>query len=235
VGVEGACANSSPDGQKIHLDGWGLDTTLLQHNQLDYMEEFSPDELRSVAGQRFTVSDDAVTPRRQASLRLFAEYLVPMNVHRYCMRLWINRHGAFWYVFFREGRSRWRPQDLSLLDSIVPLLSIAEAMHTVNEGASVDRAESQRLLLHEHRITRAECEVAQLVERGLTNREIATILDRSVHTVGNQLAACCRKLQVSSRTELGYVLSNAERVILAQSPGARLSRILSSVRELRSF
>ncbi len=36
----------------------------------------------------------------------------------------MNRRGAFWYVFLREGSARWRARDLVTLDSVMPVLSI---------------------------------------------------------------------------------------------------------------
>lgn len=50
-----------------------------------------------------------------------------------------------------------------------------------------------------------EREVAQLAERGLTNAEIASRLELSVHTVGNHLHHAYTKLGVSSRGELRAV------------------------------
>ncbi len=55
-------------------------------------------------------------------------------------------------------------------------------------------------------LSRGEQRVVDLVERGLTNPEIAAVLRVSRHTVRNQLASVFRKLQVSRRTELVYML-----------------------------
>ncbi len=55
-------------------------------------------------------------------------------------------------------------------------------------------------------VTRQEQRVVHLVERGLTNAEIAHVLGVSRHTVRNQLASVFTKLEVSRRAELVYVL-----------------------------
>jgi DNA-binding CsgD family transcriptional regulator len=47
--------------------------------------------------------------------------------------------------------------------------------------------------------------VTELVERGLSNREIVAILRRSPNTVRNQLVAIFKKLDVSTRSELVFV------------------------------
>lgn len=58
-------------------------------------------------------------------------------------------------------------------------------------------------------VTRQEQKVVGLLERGLTNPEIANVLGVSMHTVRNQLASVFRKLQVSRRAELVYIVSRA--------------------------
>lgn len=52
------------------------------------------------------------------------------------------------------------------------------------------------------RLSIAEREVAELVARGLTNREIAELRGTRVRTVANQVASLFRKLGVGSRVEL---------------------------------
>jgi DNA-binding NarL/FixJ family response regulator len=56
-------------------------------------------------------------------------------------------------------------------------------------------------------VTRQEQRVVHLVERGLTNPEIAALLGVSRHTIRNQVASVFSKLQVSRRAELVYVLA----------------------------
>jgi DNA-binding CsgD family transcriptional regulator len=51
-------------------------------------------------------------------------------------------------------------------------------------------------------LTRREGEVAVLVARGLTNRQIATELSISEHTVANHVAKTRRKLELDSRSQI---------------------------------
>jgi DNA-binding NarL/FixJ family response regulator len=60
-------------------------------------------------------------------------------------------------------------------------------------------------------VTRQEQRVVHLVERGLTNSEIAEVLGVSRHTIRNQLASVFTKLEVSRRAELVYVLGRVPR------------------------
>ena len=52
----------------------------------------------------------------------------------------------------------------------------------------------------------AERVVAECLCQGLTNKEIAEQLGKSVSTVKNQVAACLAKLQVPSRARLAALL-----------------------------
>ena len=52
------------------------------------------------------------------------------------------------------------------------------------------------------KLTRREQEVAALVAQGLTNRQIATGLSISEHTVANHIARILRKLNLSSRSQI---------------------------------
>lgn len=58
------------------------------------------------------------------------------------------------------------------------------------------------------RLTPSEREVAPLVVEGLTNSEIGLRLNRSAHTVRNQLASIFAKCQVMSRARLAALLSS---------------------------
>jgi non-specific serine/threonine protein kinase len=51
-------------------------------------------------------------------------------------------------------------------------------------------------------LTPREEEVAALVARGLTNRQIATELSISEHTAANHIAKILRKLRLSSRSQI---------------------------------
>lgn len=55
-------------------------------------------------------------------------------------------------------------------------------------------------------LTPRRLEVLRLVARGLTNREIASALDISAHTVKAHLAALFETLDVSNRTEAAFAL-----------------------------
>ena len=55
-------------------------------------------------------------------------------------------------------------------------------------------------------LTKAEKDVAALVLKGFSNREIARARGTSVRTIANQVAAIFRKLKVAARVELGQAI-----------------------------
>jgi DNA-binding NarL/FixJ family response regulator len=60
-------------------------------------------------------------------------------------------------------------------------------------------------------VTPAEGRVIELLEKGLTNAEIAELLGTASTTVRNQLASIFRKLFVSTRAELVACVGQARR------------------------
>ena len=65
-------------------------------------------------------------------------------------------------------------------------------------------------------LTRREQEVAVLVARGLTNRQISTELGISERTAGNHVARILRKLGLRSRAQIASWTT--ERQLLAPDP-----------------
>lgn len=51
-------------------------------------------------------------------------------------------------------------------------------------------------------LTQAEARVLFLIQQGLSNKEISSVLGRAEPTIKNQVAACLRKYQVPSRARL---------------------------------
>ena len=66
-------------------------------------------------------------------------------------------------------------------------------------------------------LTRREREIAILVARRLSNREIAGIMSLSVRTVEGHIYQVCHKAGVSTRAELTHIVGQFE------SPGASLA------------
>jgi DNA-binding NarL/FixJ family response regulator len=74
-------------------------------------------------------------------------------------------------------------------------------------------------------LTKREEEVVQLVEEGLTNRQIAAELGLSEHTVRNNLFRIFDKLGVSTRVELALYTANSSRHLFTTGSDVRGLRI----------
>ena len=74
----------------------------------------------------------------------------------------------------------------------------------------------KRLLDHTRKLSLRQQRVAELVARGLKNREIATKLGIGAHVVRNYLSAIYDKVGVSNRVELAlwYEARRHERQLL---------------------
>lgn len=67
--------------------------------------------------------------------------------------------------------------------------------------ASVYARAARELALEETSLTERECQVLRLLQRGMTNREIAIELDLSAGTIRNYTSSIYRKLGVRNRLE----------------------------------
>jgi DNA-binding CsgD family transcriptional regulator len=136
-------------------------------------------------------------------------------------RLW----GAADSLFEAMGLSRM-PAEISFhepyLDAVRAQLSEAEWERARQEGQAMDMEEAIEYALSDDEpapplvaareqqavdaqpgtLTRREEQIAVLVTRGLTNRQIAMELSISEHTVANHVARILRKLGLSSRSQI---------------------------------
>jgi DNA-binding CsgD family transcriptional regulator len=81
-------------------------------------------------------------------------------------------------------------------------------------------------------LSAAESKIAELVARGLTNREVATTLDISTKTVEWNLTKIYRSLRIRSRTELaaryGQLTSRQQTAGQRRNPSETQERVTSA-------
>jgi DNA-binding CsgD family transcriptional regulator len=219
-------------GSAVTVDSHGLSAEHLRPSLAAYMNEITPEEF-SRGLQGGAVFDAQVfTARRRASLGVYTEYLVPGGIFGFCGRMWVNRHGCFWITLSRGGRgARYGERDLRMLEAVTPLMMIGEALHQRAPENGGCRDAQRRAWANDRGLTPTEYQVVELLERGLTNGEIATVLGRSPNTIRNQLAAVFRKLHVSTRSELVFVLANPD--IGPHATPVKLTSLEQAVREAR--
>lgn len=96
----------------------------------------------------------------------------------------------------RYGGRQFGEAELSLLRSVKPSLEVALMANIASSEPRIPE-----------KLTPREREIAQLVCRGLSNREIGGALGSSPHTVRNQTGQIYRKAGVDNRVELTALLS----------------------------
>lgn len=107
------------------------------------------------------------------------------------LRLTLNRHGM----------QCFRKEDLERALHLLPTLEASVVASMANDIAQAPSP-----------LTAREKEISELVARGLTNGQIATVLGTSAFTVRNQLSRIFEKLHLESRTELAvHVVSTWDR------------------------
>ncbi len=85
---------------------------------------------------------------------------------------------------------------------VMPLKQAIEYALGAEEPASAPQPEQVAFAEEREDLTRREREVAALIARGLTNRQISTELTISERTVGNHVANILKKLGLRSRTQV---------------------------------
>ena len=143
---------------------------------------------------------EVFTADERRELPFFAEIIAPQGISSQLVApiLFRGRPLASLHLC-RHGHSRrYADKELALLRALSPLLGLAHA-------AFMDGAPALEPL------TPRERDVAQLVARGLSNREIGSLLGSSPNTVRNQLHQIYAKLGVAGRTELAVWAERAAR------------------------
>jgi DNA-binding CsgD family transcriptional regulator len=212
LSFDAAVICSTTDGHTMSLHARGLDEQRLCSQLGGYLAEMTLTELRRACDGTTLRDRDVFEPRRRTELRLYRDYVGTST--EYLWRAWIHRDTFHASAFARSGPGRsHRPTDRAALDHVYAVLVLAESQAPAHASplrpARSDRRCDPRVgLSRRYGLTSAERRAVELVQRGLTNGDVAAILGTSVHTVRNQLASVFRKVNVSSRTELLFVLGS---------------------------
>jgi DNA-binding CsgD family transcriptional regulator len=136
----------------------------------------------------------AVGPDTRNRLNFYRE-IVPFTGIRHFMwcHLYVRGQLVAQVSLARRGQG-FKDNELRPLQELRPVLAIAEASYRAAPSLVDNELQS--------RLTQRELEIVDLVIRGLTNPEIATALNLSLHTVRNHLNHVFNKLSVTTRAEL---------------------------------
>lgn len=208
IGFELGSFHGALDGtQFMHASGYDIGPALARQHV--YMSELEVAELVP-ALQGPIVDTDVISSKRRDRLSLYREQLRPSGVTVMTTALWVAPGGAGGgFHLARTGRgARFGSAEMERLTALMPTIRLAAAY-----GASLFRARRERagdafaVWAKRTGLTAAERRVASFVARGLTNREVAKLLDLSTITIRNHLVSVFRKANISTRAELAYVSS----------------------------
>jgi DNA-binding CsgD family transcriptional regulator len=175
----------------------------------DLARECSKEEIAWMTRRGTIVDHEVIGPGRREELAFYREYLRPRGIESFISHTWWDQGRMHCVSLARTGRvRRLERREADVLDRLAPLLVLGERLHGQSGGRALSDA---HVWAQAQGLSRAEQRVVDLVARGLTNREIGGVLGSSPNTVRNQLSSVYRKLGVSTRTELAFVLSSVEQ------------------------
>lgn len=173
------------------------------------VREILPEEFGQAMAN--TVLDsDVLGARRRDRLLFYREYLPAAGVGRYAIRVWRDAGTYHWISLACRGafdQRRFIKRAAAAMDAVLPVLRLGARAHEATTGVKT-RTETLSTAIA-FGLTKSEAKVAALLERGLTNREIAAMLGLSPNTVRNRVASTFQRVGASRRAELVYLLRDA--------------------------
>jgi DNA-binding CsgD family transcriptional regulator len=212
---DAATISSSSDGRAYAIQSLNSPCVALERMPA-WIDQFEPHEL-SLLMNRATCDEELWPGNRRDQLLVCHEYIrLPGSTVQHGMRGWVSR-GTVFFVFVGRcrGAKEFEAEELQALENLIPLIALGEVLH-VQEHARAKHPVEDLVAL-----SSSESKVAALAQRGLTNPEISLITGTAMKTVRNQLSSVYRKLGVTNRTELTFLLSGLDTDILAGSPPPR--------------
>jgi len=205
-GFDSAFTGRTVDGELQEFASHGYDRSNVSARLGATMDEFTPDELRSMCTSGFTIDREFLSARRRDQLAVYRQLLRPGSNEIIIAHVWRNRFGVFGLHMQRSGFgatvSHLERQALNEAAAQLELAEIGwartrpkEPGATASDGAAWGDAMG---------LTRSEIRVLGLVIRGLRNSEVAAVSQKAEPTIRNQLASIFRKAQVTTRAELVY-------------------------------
>jgi DNA-binding CsgD family transcriptional regulator len=209
IGGDHATHAVTGDGVHVDVTDTAGEAVLLSKRLSDLARECSKEEIAWMTRRGTIVDHEVIRPGRREELAFYREYLRPRGIESFISHTWWDQGRMHCVSLARTGRvRRLERREADVLDRLAPLLVLGERLHGQSGGRALSDA---HVWAQAQGLSRAEQRVVDLVARGLTNREIGGVLGSSPNTVRNQLSSVYRKLGVSTRTELAFVLSSVEQ------------------------
>lgn len=222
IGFDSACSVwSDPNGAVRDVVSVGYDERELRQRFPGYMSELSPQELAGFSADVPAVDLDVLSAARRQRLVVYRDLLSPHGITSFVTSVRPTPWGVFGFHLGRAGGgTRFGERETRRLQLLAPCVKLGQGLFAKRPTSPGFDAE---WWADEWRLSASERGVAQLVTRGFTNPEIATLLRISPNTVRNHLVNVFRKADVSKRSELVFTMAAAppERVTRERSRGSR--------------
>jgi len=205
LGFETACSVwSESSGAVREVTSTGYDEGELRRRFPSYMSELSPQELARFSGSVPAVDLDVVSPARRQRLVVYRELLSPLGIKSFVTNVWRAPWGVFGFHLARAGATCFGERETRRLQLLAPCVKVGQGLFAKQQASS--SCLEAEWWASDWSLSSREREVARLVMRGFSNPEIAILLRVSMHTVRNHLVSVFRKADVSSRTELVFMM-----------------------------
>lgn len=193
-------------GERSIVAGEISDTSLIRDNYWRYARELTPDELTRHAAGFIRETDLFPQQRRRAKLALFHEFLGPSGLKNLVTTSWVA-DGRVWAVGLTRSSVSFSERDTAQLNALLPHLRAAlratEWLTELRRDAYPAQGSGGPWGL-----SPMQERVMALAIRGLTNKEVAALLGSSPNTVRNTLVEVFKKVGVSRRSELAFIVQS---------------------------
>lgn len=147
---------------------------------------------RAIARGGVAMDDEILTTRERRERPFYREVMRPLRLRSSLVTVVTMRGEALSTVYFGwTGTARPSRRALDAMRAALPILALGERLHADTPVCHVGLSPRER-------------QVLGMLVRGLTNKEIATLLGTALGTVKNQVASLLRKTGTSNRSELAY-------------------------------
>jgi DNA-binding CsgD family transcriptional regulator len=173
---------------------------------VDEAPRYQPSLAKSVQVLRkdgIYVDNDVYSSSERRELPFYADIIRPQGITSQLI-IGIYFHGVFRGAFYLSKHGPVTRFRSAMLERIRPIVS---SLALVEVGASMPMPVKPPASAQAMSLGAREQEVARLAVRGLETKEIAALLGISPATVRNQLHMIYRKVDVSNRAELAFVLA----------------------------
>lgn len=223
VGVDLGSILTVAPGEEWAIAGEIADNRPLQRNYWRYTHEMRPDEVQRLSG-RFASVLEIFGPRRRETLGVFREFLTPQGLGDVVVRNWFV-DGRVYGLGLARQRPTFTERDRARLVALFPHMKAAlRAEAWLNDRRDDHPAAGDGGAWG---LTPAQERTMSLTVRGLTNQEVAGLLGTSPNTVRNTLVEVFKKVGVSRRSELAFIVRGGGRS--HRSSAAALARERSFV------